>query len=76
MALAIDIINRRRFSNKIFCQLQPKKTDVMLYYPFIKQQKTFYSFFIAIKMERFSFKVGVRTGGKWPNASPVNANED
>ena len=31
MALAVDVINRRGLSNKMHRQLQPKKTDVMLY---------------------------------------------
>ena len=35
LALAIDVIDRRGPSNKMHCQLQPKKTKVTLYYPFI-----------------------------------------
>ena len=31
MALAIDVINRRDPSNKMHCQLQPKKTKVSLH---------------------------------------------
>ena len=58
MALAVDIINRRGLSNEMHCQLQPKKTKVRPYYPFIKLQKTFYLFFITNKTEHFSFKSG------------------
>ena len=58
MALAINVIDRHGPSNKMRCQLQPKKTKLRLYYLFIKQQKTFYPSFIANKMEHFSFKSG------------------
>ena len=35
IALAVDVIDRRGPSNEMRRQLQPKKTKVMLYQPFI-----------------------------------------
>ena len=49
MAFAID---RGGLNNEMRHQLQPKKTKVMLYYPFYMQQKAFYPPFITSKMER------------------------
>ena len=58
MALADNIIDRHGPSNEMHRQLQLKKDKVMLYYPFIQQQKAFYPPFIANKTKRFSFENG------------------
>jgi len=58
VALVVDVIDRRGHSYEIRHQLQPKKTKVRLYMPFILQQKTFYPSFITNKTKRFSFKIG------------------
>ena len=61
MALAIDI-DTRNPSNKMLCQLQPKKTKVMLCYSFTYVYNSKIRFihctYFANKTERFSFKSG------------------
>ena len=55
MTLAVNFIDRCGPSNKMRSQLWPKKTKVMLYYPFVKQKK-FYQPFITYKTKRINFK--------------------
>ena len=59
MVLAINIIDGRGLSNKMRHELLPKKSKVMLYLPFISQQKAFNQLKITNKTERFSLKSGL-----------------
>ena len=53
MTLAVDIIDGWGFSNEVHRELLPKKSKVMLYFPF-----TVKAMYITNKMEQFSFKSG------------------
>ena len=57
MALVVDVIDRSGLSNKMCSQLQPTKTKVTLYFPFIPAKGVF-PLFITNKMECISFKSG------------------
>ena len=56
MTLPVDITDGRGLSNEVHCELQPKKSKVTLYLPFISQYKAFNQLYITNKMECFSFK--------------------
>ena len=57
MALAINIIDRHSPSNEMHRQLQPKKTKVRLYYPFIYMAaKEILAALHTNKTKRVSFK--------------------
>ena len=58
MALAIDTIDGRGLSNKARCELLPKSSKIILYVPFVSQEKPFNQLYITNKTERFSFKSG------------------
>ena len=59
MALAINVINGHGSSNKMHCQLHPKKTKVKQYDSLMYQLKEFYPPpFITSKILCFSFKSG------------------
>ena len=70
MALAVDVIDRRRPSNKMHRQLQPKKTYITHLYSSKRV-------LLTLQTKHFSFKDGcvvrVENG---QNASPVTAKED
>ena len=55
MGLDIDIVNGHGQSNETRHEFLPKKTKVMLYWPFIK---ALYQLYSTNKMEHFSFKSG------------------
>ena len=51
IALAADIMHGHGPSNKMHHQLQPKKTQVRLYWSLIKQQQVSYALYITSKRE-------------------------
>ena len=63
MAVAVDVIDRHGPSNEMRCQLQPKKTKVVLYYSFVYQQKIFYPPFLT-RRSALVLKVSVLHGWK------------
>ena len=58
MTLAVDITDGHGLSNEACRWLLAKKSKVMLYFPFITQQKALNQLYITNKMEHFSFKSG------------------
>ena len=59
MALAIDVIDRRGPSNEMHRQLQPKKTNVTLYYLFTSSKRCFTHPLLLTRRSALVLKVGV-----------------